>query len=285
MARHIFFIEGLPGSGKSTFARRLADRLKGLGHTVKVFNEGVLHPISLAWTAILDGEKYEEVLSKYPKYEDAIRKQSIIRGNQYHLAYTKVPVDKADYGFYREIGALEVRHWDDVESVLEVYDTLYHAFARESDTDTVYIFESIFLQNHINPLLLKHGMGKDEATRYFKRLIEPIASEEMTFLFVRQADVESILKRITEERVSPSPDHPDWIDQALSYLKDQPYSKTLGYEGYPGLVQYFKDRQSLERRILDTLQAQTLEYTLNESYDAVFRAMSEDALRILTERR
>ncbi len=64
---NIIIIEGLPGSGKTTFAQQLYDDLKALGKNPKRFLEGEMHPIDFAWIAVLTDEQYQALLKDYPE--------------------------------------------------------------------------------------------------------------------------------------------------------------------------------------------------------------------------
>ncbi|MEC9484926.1 MAG: adenylyl-sulfate kinase [Candidatus Izemoplasma sp.] len=70
---HIIFIEGNPGSGKTTYAKRLKTTLENKGYKVKQYQEGDLHPIDLAWCAIVDESTYVDILNRYPMLENDIK--------------------------------------------------------------------------------------------------------------------------------------------------------------------------------------------------------------------
>ena len=56
-----YFVEGLQGSGKSTFVRRLSEKY----HDYKAVCEGDYSPVELAWCAYVDKKTYAGILDKY----------------------------------------------------------------------------------------------------------------------------------------------------------------------------------------------------------------------------
>ncbi len=51
METKLILIEGIPGSGKSTIAQKTGEYLSARGLKTKVYAEGQLHPVDLAWCA------------------------------------------------------------------------------------------------------------------------------------------------------------------------------------------------------------------------------------------
>ena len=56
-----YFIEGLQGSGKSTFVKRMSDKHP----EYKVFREGDYSPTELAWCAYVSKDTYLSILKKF----------------------------------------------------------------------------------------------------------------------------------------------------------------------------------------------------------------------------
>ena len=100
---HVFFIEGLPGSGKTTFAARLEKTLKSEGYSVARYGEGMQNPLDLAWIAILSNDAYFDLLKRYPAYSESIRAHTVKQEDEYHLAYLWVEPAMLDSRFKREM--------------------------------------------------------------------------------------------------------------------------------------------------------------------------------------
>ena len=49
----LIIIEGLPGSGKTTLAKMIYQRVSSFSSDVRIFVEGDLHPADMAWCACL----------------------------------------------------------------------------------------------------------------------------------------------------------------------------------------------------------------------------------------
>ena len=64
-----YFIEGLQGAGKSTFAQLLFEKLD----SYQIFREGDFSPVELAWCAYVTEEQYRKILMDYPLIEEEIR--------------------------------------------------------------------------------------------------------------------------------------------------------------------------------------------------------------------
>ncbi|MEC9484925.1 MAG: hypothetical protein UMR38_03485 [Candidatus Izemoplasma sp.] len=164
----------------------------------------------------------------------------------------------------------------------EWHHKLWQQFSNTLDTDIIYIFECVYLQNHINELMLKYNLPLPEHIAYFKALLEPLVSHDPILFFVEQKDVKKAIDHVSEERKSPDKaKFQDWIDRVIEYIRDMPYGKTLGYTDYEGIIQYFKDRQLLSKEIIKTLPITTYVYQLDGSYDEVFNQIKKTTLNTL----
>lgn len=65
--KKLWLIEGIPGSGKSTAARKLGQNLHA-----QVYNEAELHPCDLAWHAVLSRAELDAFIARHPDKERAI---------------------------------------------------------------------------------------------------------------------------------------------------------------------------------------------------------------------
>ena len=76
MNHKVIIIEGIPGSGKTTFSNLIYHHLKENNIKANLYNEGDLHPIDLAWCSIINEKDFEYLLNKYDKYSQDIKKHT-----------------------------------------------------------------------------------------------------------------------------------------------------------------------------------------------------------------
>ncbi len=282
MKPKIIFIEGNPGSGKTTFAKRLEASLIDMGKTVKMFQEGDLHPIDLAWCAILDEVKYQQVISDYPMLKDDLLRLTKKINDNYVLAYTKVNHRLAPKSFYDSMGSYEIYRSETLAPFKDIHQKLWYDFSKNIEHDTIYIFECVFIQNHINELILKYHLSNQAIFDYFMDLITPLISLNPMLFFVEQKDVRQCISRVADERKTDDPaKFKDWIDLVIEYIEDTPYATKLGYTGYEGIIRYFKDRQALSLELIKRLPISSTILLLENNYDDLFKQMLDQVKSIL----
>lgn len=271
----IFFIEGLLGSGKTTFARKISQHLDSLNIKNNYFSEGDLHPVDLAWIAILKKEDLNNLLIRYPMLESQIESNIKQIKDFYYLAYTKVKIDETCKDFYQYLSKYEIYQEEDLDKFFQAHKDLWLNFLEEKrEEDIVYIFECIFLQNHINELILKFNLEDDKIISYFKEFEKLFINNKIKIFYIKQKNVKDVLERITEERRTNNKLlFKDWIDNVIEYVENSKYGTLLGYEGYQGIEKYFHYRQSPEIKVLNNLIANKEIISLDGNYDDVFLKM------------
>jgi hypothetical protein len=276
--KKIYFIEGLPGSGKTTMVRKLSEYLKSLNKDVVIYNEGDLHPVDLAWIAILKKEELDLLINRYPSLEKSIRENIKQFEDKLHLAYTKVKLDikTKDFGDY--CSKYEIYKTEDVNDFIEEHLSLWKVFLEENkDNDKTFVFECIFMQNHINELLLKYDMSMKDIIKYYERFQEVLEDIEVLVIYIKHLDIDNTLTRITEERRTNDKSlYKDWIDLVTQYFEETKYGKVKGYVGYHGALKYFKDRQNIELEVLDKIKIDKKIVSLDKDYDEVFNEIIKD---------
>ena len=270
--KKIIFIEGLPGSGKTTMAKKLSDYLHDTGEKSVFYREGDLHPVDLAWIAILSKEELDHLVNRYPTLKDAILNNIKQFKDKYHLAYTQVKINQETKDFFDYCLKYEIYQAEDYNHFLQKHLVLWEEFLKEKrQDDFIYVFECIFLQNHINELLLKYDMTLEAINEYFSRFQEILKSIDVQLIYIKQNDVDDTLKRITEERrTNDKTLYEDWIDHVIEYFEGSRYGKSKGYIGYDGALRYFKNRQDIELKVVDNLEFDTHVIPLDKDYGLVF---------------
>jgi adenylate kinase family enzyme len=274
MKHQILFIEGLPGSGKTTYARKLKAYYESKGIKVIQYSEGDLHPISLAWCTYTDKETYEAIIKKYPLFKDEIIKHTRIEDDVYMIAYTKIRHEKITNAFYDDLKRYEIYREDNLETFKKAYQKKYTYFLNHHDEHVIYIFECVFLQNHINELILNQNMNPKEIIAYFTQLMKPLIDMNPMMFYIYQDHIEQTLDRIIEERRTDDPSkYRDWIDEVVLYLERTKFAKELGFLGKEGMLVYEEYRQHIEQEIMKSIKIDYHVFHLDHDYDKVFEKM------------
>lgn len=271
----VFIIEGLPGSGKSMFSKRLEQYFKNEKKTVKRYSEGDLHPIDLAWCSVTDKQTFDNLCDEFHEVKNQIIKHTKQVGNQYITPYTKIDLTKNTKHLDEVFRQYEIYRTNELDVFKQTHLDLWRQFAKAHDADTIYIFECVFLQNHINELLLNMDVHQDAITPYFQDLIQALSPIKPTIFYVNQQDIADRLAFITEQRkTNDKALYNDWIDNVLTYMKNTKHGKSHNYLGYDGFLRYLYDRKATELKIIKQLDGCACHVLdLKDDYDQVFSRM------------
>jgi hypothetical protein len=264
MKTKLILVEGIPGSGKSTFAKRIADHYRNRDITVKLYNEGDYHPADLAWNACIPLEMLEQVLSRYGSLRDEIDKNIHIEDGYAVISYTKVETENA--AFYEDMESYEI--YNSCMPVRVFNDLIIYkrwkAFGQKAGLkDELNVFECAFLQNHITELMYFHLVDIDTMREYFYRLILTVKDLSPVLIYLFQPDVRETVRRAAEERVNPGG---KWIEDLIRFSENTPYSRQYGRTGFEGALRCIEERKQAELEIIKTLPVQSIVLE-NKSYD------------------
>ena len=90
METKLILIEGIPGSGKSTIARKTSEYLESQKIRTVLFREGDIHPADLAWCSYIPINEFKDILNKYSQYSQVINDNTVIEDDHAVVAYTKL---------------------------------------------------------------------------------------------------------------------------------------------------------------------------------------------------
>ena len=263
MNTKLILVEGIPGSGKSLYAQRIAEFYIHRGFTVNLYNEGGFHPADLAWNACLPIEKSDSILAPYESFRKEIDINTHIEDDYAIISYTQVNTDIQD--FFKAMESYEVY---DNRVPFEVFNKLhlkrwseFSQLAKHRDELTV--FECAFLQNHVNELMLWNLADFETIKQHLNTLILTVIPISPVLVYLSQSDVGETISRVAKERVF---ENETWIDGFVHYIENTPYGKLHNVEGLNGIVQFLQKRQSVEMEIIKTLPIQTFVFE-NYNYD------------------
>lgn len=276
MKTKLILIEGIPGSGKTTLARRTEKFLKDKGVKAKCYNEGMIHPADLAWLAYLTLEEYNKLLLEHEQYADVLRKNSRIEDDMVVVAFTYLGIRRNENELIKYLQGKEIFDGKlSSKEFLNINLKRWKNFCKQAlSDDYVYIFECAFLQNHINELLAYNDVTTDYIIDYAKKLISTVEKLNPTLIYLDQSNVRAKIESVAKERTAPE-GIPDWIDLVIDFTQNSSYGQRNNLKGFDGAVKFFADRAHIEREVIKHLPIDT--FIINNparDWDDIFNKIS-----------
>lgn len=234
-----YFVEGLQGSGKTTFAQRLLEQLPD----GQVFREGDFSPVELAWCAYTTEDQYDRLLAEYPALRAEIRGKTVAEGECRVTCYTKIATDIP--GFYQNWEQFEIYNGRLDRAVFE--NVVFGRFRRWNGKRQ--IFECSIFQNIVENQILYLMMRDEEILDFYRRLKGVLAGRDYRIVYLDMEDIAGGIDVVRKERLDERGNEA-WFSLMCSYLEESPYGKEHALEGLDGLLVHLEHRRALEHRIM-----------------------------------
>lgn len=269
MDNKLILVEGIPGAGKTTTARRIKEKLISEGKNVILYEEGMSHPADMAWNAYLSEEEYNDFLSKclimwetskreISKEELRYRVEIQARREDNHviLAYTRI--DFPERCYWSLIDGVASKEICDgrrnLKEFTEIHLKRWERFAQQALLDDViYIFECAFLQNHIFELLGVYEKSDEEIFMHLNNLFNTVKSLNPCLVYLEPSDVEKVIMKAAEERKAPDKSRKDWIDEIANWVSSMNYGRSHNLTGKQGVFSFCKERLRIDRVMIEKL--------------------------------
>jgi len=269
MENRLILVEGIPGSGKTTTAKKIKEKLISEGKEVILYEEGASHPADMAWNAYLNEEEYGDFLLKcfemWETSEKTISKEELTlrievqtRKEENHiiLAYTRIDFPEACYwSLVDNVATKEI--YDGRRSLTEfkeIHLMRWNRFAKNALLDnTIYIFECAFFQNHIFELLGVYEKNDNEIYTYLSDLLDTVKCLNPYILYIEPYDVEKIIVEAAEKRKTTDNSRKDWIDEMGNWVSNMNYGKNRNLTGKEGVFSFCKERLRIDKVMLEKL--------------------------------
>ncbi|MBQ8554791.1 MAG: hypothetical protein IJ438_02850 [Clostridia bacterium] len=211
----LYVVEGLPCSGKSTAAARLAEMLRVRGRRVCCVDEGTLeHPADYEFHAWRDGQ----VIPLAGLMEEALRELLPFK------IYDGLP-------------------W---ETEAPVMLDKWREFVRTVEADTDYVFNCCLLQNPMCETMMRFGMSEEESAAHIRQIAEIIRPLSPVVVYLHTADPAAAVRACAKER-------PGWLEAVMDYHVNGAYGRRIEASGFAGYIACLEERQRREVRILAEL--------------------------------
>ncbi|WP_195955259.1 hypothetical protein [Clostridium saudiense] len=269
MNSRLILVEGIPGAGKTTTARKIKEKLIDEGKEAMLYEEGMSHPADMAWNACLKEDEYNDFIKKCSEMWEGskksiskeelisrIQRQTRIEDNNVILAYTRI--DFPEDCYWSLIGDVASKEICDGRKSLDEFRDIHlrrwSKFAEQALlNDNIYIFECAFLQNHIFELLGVYEKSDEEIYLYLKILLETVKSLSPSIVYIEPSSVEDIIIQAANERKSPEGSGPDWIDEVANWVSNMNFGKSHNLKGIEGVFYFCKERLRIDKLMIEKL--------------------------------
>lgn len=269
MNSRLILVEGIPGAGKTTTARKIKEKLIDEGKEAILYEEGMSHPADMAWNACLKEDEYNDFIKKCSEMWEGskksiskeelisrIQRQTRIEDNNVILAYTKIDFPEDCYlSLIGDVASKEI--CDGRKSLDEFRDIHLRRWSKFAEqallNDNIYIFECAFLQNHIFELLGVYEKSDEEIYLYLKSLLETVKSLSPSIVYIEPSSVEDIIIQAANERKSPEGSGPDWIDEVANWVSNMNFGKSHNLKGIEGVFYFCKERLRIDKLMIEKL--------------------------------
>ena len=269
MNSRLILVEGIPGAGKTTTARKIKEKLIDEGKEAILYEEGMSHPADMAWNACLKEDEYNDFIKKCSEMWEGskksiskeelisrIQRQTRIEDNNVILAYTKI--DFPEDCYWSLIGDVASKEICDgrksLDEFREIHLRRWSKFADQALlNDNIYIFECAFLQNHIFELLGVYEKSDEEIYLYLKSLLETVKSLSPSIVYIEPSSVEDIIIQAANERKSPEGSRPDWIDEVANWVSNMNFGKSHNLKGIEGVFYFCKEGLRIDKLMIEKL--------------------------------
>ena len=269
MNSRLILVEGIPGAGKTTTARKIKEKLIDEGKEAILYEEGMSHPADMAWNACLKEDEYNDFIKKCSEMQEGskksiskeelisrIQRQTRIEDNNVFLAYTKI--DFPEDCYWSLIGDVASKEICDGRKSLDEFRDIHlrrwSKFAEQALlNDNIYIFECAFLQNHIFELLGVYEKSDEEIYLYLKSLLETVKSLSPSIVYIEPSSVEDIIIQAANESKSPEGSRPDWIDEVANWVSNMNFGKSHNLKGIEGVFYFCKERLRIDKLMIEKL--------------------------------
>jgi len=252
MQTKLIIIEGIPGSGKTSTAQNIRDRVTSQGLKASLYLEDAPnHPVDLDNLSYLNEKQYKDFVAQFDRYRPVIEKITEKSDDGYLVFYRlwgdvsgeKIPPDLAEV-LYR----YDAHDSLPPEKYLALALERWRRFGAQAKTDdTVTIFECCFLQNPLTIFVGKHNQPIDQVKALILELAGFVEDLNPTLVLLSAGSAKQTLQRVIKTRPQA------WIEGVEEYITGQGYGKAQKLSGMEGVFSFYQMMQEAEEELASKL--------------------------------
>lgn len=264
----IYFIEGLPGSGKTTLSTWLQNHLQGR----LVTEDNPNYPHDFSGIAGITASLYSTLLHTFLRLREYVFEYESIH-------YVRIPDLESQYPDETELIRL-LRQWEfgnefNSNMTLEHYITCSLGLLRKwiETLDVAggsIILDSVLLQNPINELLYRNA-PEEVIVQYCTLLAHAFSGFQTNCIYLERDSVAQAVEFAARAKGT------SWTDRVAKLIARTPYGLAHSLKGIDGMIRFFEHRRGIEKRLLSNPLMNGKIYPVDElHWDQVRERMKTD---------
>lgn len=239
----LYIIEGLPCSGKSTTSAFVADILKEKNKVCFVDEGSGKHPADYEFHAFLTDAALSDFSNEQQKNILSLSEKT---GRGY-----VVPLSGFQDELFDKLLKFKIYDFLPLETEKPVMLDKWHSFVENSDKDTVYVFNCVFLQNPMCETMMRFGLPTEASFEFVSKIAEIIKPLNPVVIYLKNDDIKQSVEKASKEREG-------WLDAVIDYHVNGGYGKSINARGLGGYIRCLEERQKRELDILSQLDVNNI---------------------------
>ncbi|MCR8671306.1 hypothetical protein [Agrococcus sp. HG114] len=243
----LLFVEGIPGSGKTTLAAGLADALSASGWPAEHWSEGRTdHPVDFEQVAVLTDEQRAALELRMPQHRELLDGAFVAEGDAWLLRI-------ADHPHLPSELVEALRRFDSYDGDVSpevhrrVLTESWRRFGSAPLPERVQVWECVLIQNPVCALVARFDQPFDALAEHVRGLVDAVREHRPALIYLDPGDPEDVLRRAAAERSA------EWLGAVIEYHTRQGLGLRREWSGFDGYVEFMRHRRQLELALLPQL--------------------------------
>lgn len=255
--KKIYFIEGIPGAGKSSLMNTFSDNQFAVLH----YEHNINTLIDVTRKAFLTKEQYDDFIKNITPLciqiygsDDFLYGINKIKKNTCSWRNYKI-VALESLGFSNQLlnnMVSQLSNYEitfkriELEKYVHLLIELFDSYFSSKSFNQIHVFEGALLQNILLDLIAAYELDDFQIIEIYKRLIPMDLKKMMVVQIIKVDDISNVINRAAKER---NKNTPLWIDSFINYVEQSPYGKTHHLSGMEGVVLFCEKLQNTMLKI------------------------------------